>query len=64
MGFTNPLLTDFRKVEDGCVDIYFYDWLYFGFYTPSPTFQLFYEGVGLPNQPKENLTIVLGPILF
>lgn len=21
----------FRKVEDGCVDIYFYDWLYFGF---------------------------------
>ena len=20
----------FRKVEDGCVDIYFYDWLYFG----------------------------------
>jgi hypothetical protein len=24
-----------RKVEDGCVDIYFYDWHYFGSYTSS-----------------------------
>ena len=44
-------LNNFRKVEDGCVDIYFYDWLYFGSYTSLLTFQLFNEGVRLPNQP-------------
>jgi hypothetical protein len=41
----------FRKAEDGCVDICFYDWRYFGSYTSSLTFQLFNEGVRLPNQP-------------
>jgi hypothetical protein len=25
-----------RKGEDGCVDIPFYDWLYFGVYPPTP----------------------------
>ena len=44
----------FRKAEDGCVDICFYDWRYFGSYTSSLTFQLFNEGVRLPNQPKCN----------
>ena len=29
-------ILEFRKVEDGCVDIYFYDWHYFGSYTSSP----------------------------
>jgi len=42
----------FRKVEDGCVDIYFYDWHYFGSYTSSLIFQLFNEGIRLPNQPN------------
>ena len=31
----------YRKVEDGCVDIYFYDWLYFDLISPLayiPTF--------------------------
>jgi hypothetical protein len=47
-------VNNFRKVEDGCVDIYFYDWLYFGSYTSLLTFQLFNEGVRLPNQPFSN----------
>ena len=28
--YSATLAYKFRKAEDGCVDIYFYDWLYFG----------------------------------
>ena len=34
--FMIPTFQYFRKTEDGCVDICFYDWHYLGEYFPTP----------------------------
>ena len=45
--FSSANVFKFRKVEDGCVDIYFYDWLYFGLRPLTPRFLILF-----PNQPN------------